>query len=352
MSAHYVAVGWNRRKVAIDATALLGVGAYLYLFRAIAGTVLPGAHSLSPAILAMRAWGSAAFLLLSVVLSIGPLARLDRRFLPLLYNRRHLGVMTAGVAAVHLYQVLGFYHVYGALSPELSLLTFDTSFSEGIVPFPLFGMIALSILVLLAATSHDYWQHVLSGPTWKWLHMSVYPAYAAAVLHVLFGALQHEQELGSVIGFLVPAAFVAFMHGLGAWRARDRSDGIVQRDGVDFIDAGPIATLEEGKPRRVTPPRGERIALLVHQGKLSALHGVCAHQGGPLDEGRVVDGCLTCPWHGWQYRPEDGCSPPPFEERLPIYRVRIEKGRALVDPRPLPAGTAIDRPSIVEEPAS
>ena len=31
---------------------------------------------------------------LTIILSFGPLARLDRRFLPLLYNRRHFGVLT------------------------------------------------------------------------------------------------------------------------------------------------------------------------------------------------------------------------------------------------------------------
>ena len=36
-----------------------------------------------------RAFGACAFVMLTVILAIGPLARLDRRFLPLLYNRRH-----------------------------------------------------------------------------------------------------------------------------------------------------------------------------------------------------------------------------------------------------------------------
>ena len=43
----------------------------------------------------MRAFGSCAFLMLTLILCIGPLARLDARFLPLLYNRRHFGVLTA-----------------------------------------------------------------------------------------------------------------------------------------------------------------------------------------------------------------------------------------------------------------
>ena len=47
-------------------------------------------------------------------------------------------------------------------------------------------------------------------------------------------------------------------------------------------------------------------------GRIFALSNVCRHQGGPLGEGRILAGCLTCPWHGYQYHVEDGCSPPPF----------------------------------------
>ena len=49
---------------------------------------------------------------------------------------------------------------------------------------------------------------------------------------------------------------------------------------------------------------------------------------------------MTCPWHGYQYRLEDGCAPPPFTEKLTTYRVRIAHGVVEVDPRPLPPGTA------------
>ncbi|MEZ6078302.1 MAG: Rieske (2Fe-2S) protein [Pirellulaceae bacterium] len=27
----------------------------------------------------------------------------------------------------------------------------------------------------------------------------------------------------------------------------------------------------------------------------------CAHQGGPIAQGRLDGQCVTCPWHGWQY---------------------------------------------------
>jgi len=42
----------------------------------------------------------------------------------------------------------------------------------------------------------------------------------------------------------------------------------------------------------------ERIAIFKTQGKLFAVNNVCKHQNGPLGEGKILDGCITCPWHG------------------------------------------------------
>ena len=77
----------------------------------------------------------------------------------------------------------------------------------------------------------------------------------------------------------------------------------------------------------------------VSMANVQAVSNVCRHQGGPLGEGRIVDGCITCPWHGWQYRPSDGCSPPPFEEKVETYRVRIADGAVWVHPEPAAPGT-------------
>jgi nitrite reductase/ring-hydroxylating ferredoxin subunit len=37
-----------------------------------------------------------------------------------------------------------------------------------------------------------------------------------------------------------------------------------------------------------------------------ALDARCNHMGGPLKEGEVNDGCVTCPWHGSTFRLDDG----------------------------------------------
>jgi nitrite reductase/ring-hydroxylating ferredoxin subunit/uncharacterized membrane protein len=47
--------------------------------------------------------------------------------------------------------------------------------------------------------------------------------------------------------------------------------------------------------------------VLVRSGDtVNALHAVCAHAGGPLAEGTVVDGCIECPWHASRFRLSDG----------------------------------------------
>lgn len=101
MSATFVTVQWNRKKIVYDLVILAAVGTYLALFGAVGRAVLTGPRSISADILDMRAWGSCAWLMLVAILCIGPLARLDRRFAPLLYNRRHLGVLMFAVAAMH-----------------------------------------------------------------------------------------------------------------------------------------------------------------------------------------------------------------------------------------------------------
>jgi methionine sulfoxide reductase heme-binding subunit len=344
MSVSYRTVQWTRFKLAYDGVLLAFVFGYVGLYQSLSRAVFRGAEALSAPILAMRAWGSCTFLLLTVILCIGPLARLDRRFLPLLYNRRHAGVVMSLVALMHASQVLGFYFAWGKLSEPVALLTYDAAFTSASVPFIRFGIAALAIVVLMAATSHDFWQHYLGPTAWKSLHMLVYAAYACSVTHVVFGAVQRESSptfSALVIGSALLLTGLHVAAARSSARADDELASAAQPEAAldGWIDAGPVERIRENRARAVCPPGGERIAIVNKAGLLYAVHGVCAHQGGPLAEGRVLDGCLTCPWHGWQYRPEDGRSPPPFEEVLPTYRLMLKNGRILVDPRPLPPGT-------------
>ncbi|MFK7931029.1 MAG: Rieske 2Fe-2S domain-containing protein [Myxococcota bacterium] len=346
MSHGYVPVQISLRKLFYDAVLIIGIVTYIFAFPAITNAVLTGPQAVTPRILEMRTFGTCGFVLLTLILSLGPLARLDRRFLPLVWNRRHFGVIFVGVVVYHAWKVLDYYHRYGNLETTQSIFTWDVTWTASSVPFPVLGMVALAIFAVMAATSHDFWQAALGPAVWKWLHMGVYVGYVLVVGHVVLGALQRESSPLAVGSVVASVGLVGGLHVLSAlkgWSLDRRGIRLVDHDGHRWV-AGPLATeLLDGHPVPVNTPKGEVVALVRHGDKISAMHGVCAHQGGPLSEGRVIDGCLTCPWHGWQYLPDNGCSPPPFTEKLPTYRVALSSdGAVLVDPTPQPAGTAVE----------
>jgi methionine sulfoxide reductase heme-binding subunit len=112
------------------------------------------------------------------------------------------------------------------------------------------------------------------------------------------------------------------------------------------VDACAVADIPENRARMVCLS-GERVAIFKYDGKISAVSNVCQHQNGPLGEGKIVFGCITCPWHGYQYQPDTGASPPPFVEKVPTFNVRVKNGRVFVRPQPNPAGTRA-APAFVE----
>ena len=193
MSVHYQAVGWNRQKRIYDFVLAGGIFTYLAIFAGLGAMLYPTATAET---LLIRGFGTLAFVLLHLILCIGPLCRLDRRFLPLLYNRRHLGVAMFLVALVHgVFSIVQF-HALGDVSPLVSLFVSNTRYgSLAQFPFETLGFAALLILLVMAATSHDFWLHNLSAPAWKRIHMTVYLAYALLVAHVALGALQADRNV-------------------------------------------------------------------------------------------------------------------------------------------------------------
>jgi len=355
VSVRYSAVKWNRNKRVYDCVLAAGILLYLGLFFLVGKLAWPGSPGISDEVLLIRALGTCAFLLLHVVLCIGPLARFDRRFLPLLYNRRHLGVATFLVGLFHGALATAYYHAFGRLNPLVSLLSTNTHYASlTAFPFEILGVLALLILFFMAATSHDFWLKNLSPSVWKALHMLVYPAYGLLVLHVTLGALHSEDSSLYVVLVAAGVATVAGLHLAAGWRERLRDSRVPgpeeQSDGERWIDVASVAEIPENRAKVVCLAGRERVAVFRYGGRLSAVTNVCAHQRGPLGEGKVQGGCITCPWHGWEYRPENGQSPPPFQERIATFRVRVKNRRVFLDPRPLAPGTPVE-PAGIEEPS-
>lgn len=343
MSVEYRAILWNRQKRIYDAVMTASVLVYLIVFVVAMLTIHPNATIETTLI---RALGTCAFLLLNVALAIGPLTRLDRRFLPLLYNRRHLGVATFFVGLAHGLFSLVQFHALGDTGVLLSALTSNTRFdSLPQFPFQLLGLLALGILFLMAATSHDFWLHTLTPAVWKRLHMTVYIAYGLLVAHILLGALQSERSLWLASSLIASIVGLTSLHIIAA--VRERRKDVAVPASADFIEVCSVDQIPE-KRAFVAKVRGERVAVFKYDGKISAISNVCRHQNGPLGEGKIIDGCVTCPWHGYQYRPTCGSSPPPFTDKVETFACRVDDGRVFVNPIPNAAGTYV-MPARVEE---
>lgn len=337
MSVKFVPVQWTLNKWLYDAVLIAAVVAYILVFIRFGDPAADATRPVDGAILRMRAWGSCAFLMLTFILAIGPLTRIDRRFLPLLYNRRHFGVLTAIVAAIHASHVIGWYYAFSPTPPYEALLVSNLSYGQILgFPFEAFGILALLILVILAATSHDFWLAFLTPPVWKALHLSIYVAYAAVVAHVALGYFQDAQNPAFAILFAGGALTVVGLHLVAP---RGERAGLAEGERGVFVARAD--NFVDGEAILVRVGERERAAVFRNGDTLSAVSNACAHQNGPLGEGRIVNGCITCPWHGFQYRPEDGCSPAPFTEKIPTYRLTLHGDRVFIDPKANPPGTPV-----------
>ena len=362
MAVLYQPVIWNRNKIVYDAVLIVSVTVYIYAFLRFSPEVADHMGRIDGAIRQIRAWGTCAFLMLTLILCIGPLARLDKRFTPLLYNRRHFGVMTAMVASIHGSKVLGWYFAFSPGVPYdgywfsnvtytqlYRLLESGTGLTQFIgFPIELIGIAAFIILVIMAVTSHDFWMHFLTPPLWKAIHMSVYACYGLVVMHVSLGYVQTSKDPTFAIIVAISIIVVTSLHLTSAIRESRREKAFAAKpfeasnaDGV-WLEAGRVSDIADKRATITMTPDGEKVAIYRYNGKLSAISNACAHQNGPLGEGRIIGGCVTCPWHGFQYNPENGRSPAPFTEKIATFRLRLDGDRVLLDPRPNPPGTHVD----------
>ena len=113
----------------------------------------------------------------------------------------------------------------------------------------------------------------------------------------------------------------AFEAGGAKWRALD----------VTEVPAGKLTRAKLGNDAIVLYRAADGDAI-------QALGATCAHAGGPLDKGTVIDGCVECPWHQSRFRLDDGHvvqGPAVFDQ--PVWEVREADGGGLEARRAAPS---------------
>jgi len=105
-----------------------------------------------------------------------------------------------------------------------------------------------------------------------------------------------------------------------------------------------VASLAELRQKgRLIVKVGRKQIVLFHGDKgVFACNNRCPHEGYPLAEGSLADGCiLTCNWHNWKFDLEKGDTLV-GGDKLRLYPVTVEGDRILLDVTDPPAGERID----------
>jgi nitrite reductase/ring-hydroxylating ferredoxin subunit len=93
---------------------------------------------------------------------------------------------------------------------------------------------------------------------------------------------------------------LSYSQGVGVNRNAD-----ADKQPADWTDAAAATDIPEDGLLGVEVA-GQPIVLARSHGEVYAMLATCSHYGGPLDEGRLEDGCVVCPWHGSHFRLRDG----------------------------------------------
>jgi nitrite reductase/ring-hydroxylating ferredoxin subunit len=96
------------------------------------------------------------------------------------------------------------------------------------------------------------------------------------------------------------------------------------------VDVAALTDVPDGGMKRVDAA-GYPVLLVRRGDGVHAIAAVCAHQGGPLEEGTLDGDVVTCPWHGSRFCVVDGgivAGPTAYPQ--PAFRARVLDGRVRV----------------------
>src|SRR5579863_9688245 len=100
---------------------------------------------------------------------------------------------------------------------------------------------------------------------------------------------------------------------------------------ADWIDIGALAAIPRQGARLVKTAAGCVAVFRTADDRVFALDDRCPHKGGPLSQGIVHDGRVTCPLHNWVIDLESGRAQGADVGETRTYAVRVEEGRLMLD---------------------
>jgi nitrite reductase/ring-hydroxylating ferredoxin subunit/uncharacterized membrane protein len=196
-------------------------------------------------------------------------------------------------------------------------------------------LIALGIAFALpaSATGMTEWADAESASD-EVRRVGIVHAASNAGATALFGASLAARRRGARgtgrLLALAGAGVLAASGHLGGHLSFAKGVGVDQTSFEDPPDAWTAALRDADLPEgesRYAEVAGVGVLVARHGGRVYALSNRCVHRGGPLDEGKLSDGCVTCPLHGSTFRLADGAiERGPAAYPQPAWQVRVQDG--------------------------
>jgi len=144
-----------------------------------------------------RAVGDMSLMMIAFSMAIGPISRLMPRARAAIPWRREFGIYGVILAIIHTVIILAGWvewdliRLFGyQLHPAGIYIMLQQGFGLGNV----IGIIALLYGLVLALSSSNWSQRVLSGPVWKYLQQSAYVLWMLIVVHTAYFLYLHFQD--------------------------------------------------------------------------------------------------------------------------------------------------------------
>ncbi len=101
---------------------------------------------------------------------------------------------------------------------------------------------------------------------------------------------------------------------------------------------GPLCRLDqirEGEGRHARPTggrwRNKAMAIFEENGQHYVTNFICPHSGGPMSEGKIENGIVECPWHGWKFNAATGLSEDAAGgHSIEVYETKVEGDTLMV----------------------
>jgi nitrite reductase (NADH) small subunit len=96
------------------------------------------------------------------------------------------------------------------------------------------------------------------------------------------------------------------------------------------VALGPLDEIPDGEGKAVVID-GRRYAVFREGERVFVVDDACPHRGGPLSDGLVGGGCVTCPLHGWKIAFATGDVVEGGRGRVRVLRGSVQAGEVIVE---------------------